>query len=163
MKTLLLMRHAKSSWDNILLPDFARPLNARGLRAARQMARYLLEQGVTPDLIISSPAERARQTAQLVSATAWPAVPVRHEPAIYEATLNDLLNVMYALPEDCATVLLVGHNPGCAELTAYLVGHEERFPTAAVACIALRVAHWHEARSGGGQLLWLARPKELNL
>ena len=111
MKTLLLMRHAKSSWDNPGLRDFDRPLNERGLKAAPLMGRYLRAQGIAPDLIVSSPAQRAQQTAQLVKEAARCAAPIRYEAAIYDANLNALLKVLQALDKTTKTVLLVGHNP----------------------------------------------------
>lgn len=161
MKQLLLMRHAKSSWDNPALTDFARPLNARGLQAAPQIGRYLLAQGIKPSLMISSPATRARQTTQLVCETAWPTLAVRYEATIYEASTATLLSLVWRLPDTSATVVMVGHNPGMAGLLAYLTSQHEHFPTAAVACINLPAENWAGAEGASGQLAWLVRPKEL--
>jgi phosphohistidine phosphatase len=161
MKTLLLMRHAKSSWDNPAWRDFDRPLNGRGLKAAPLVGRYLRAQGLQPDIIVSSPANRAQHTAQLVKEAARFAAPIRYEAGIYEASVKDLFNVIYALEETAQTALLVGHNPGFSNLLSSLSGVYEQMPTAAAACLELNIAAWPEARAGGGRLAWLVKPRQL--
>jgi phosphohistidine phosphatase len=161
MKTLLLMRHAKSSWDNPAWRDFDRPLNGRGLKTAPLMGVYLRGQGLKPDLILSSPAQRAQHTAQLVKDAAPFSAPLRYDAGIYEASLKDLLHIVYGLDEQTSTVLLVGHNPGFESLLAYLGGVRESMPTASVANIELNAETWPQARSGGGRLVWLVKPRQL--
>ncbi len=161
MKTLLLMRHAKSSWGNPAWRDFDRPLNGRGLKAAPLMGRYLHAQGLGPDLIVSSPAQRAQQTAQLVKEAAPFAAPIHYEAGIYEASVKDLLNILFALEETAATVLLIGHNPGFAGLLAHLSGVHEHLPTASIANLTLNADTWPAVRGGCGQLAWLVRPRQL--
>jgi phosphohistidine phosphatase len=161
MKTLLLMRHAKSSWADPALADFARPLNERGQQAAPRMGRFLLKRSLKPELIVSSPAERARQTAALVSNAAQIAGPTRYDGRIYEASAERLLEVVREIAEPAATVLLVGHNPGLEQLIATLTNVNERMPTAALACIAFDLTVWRAVAPRTGRLVWLARPKEL--
>jgi phosphohistidine phosphatase len=93
MKILFLLRHAKSSWDDARLSDFERPLNERGLRVAPQMGKFMSERGFAPDLILSSPAARARETARLVKESANFQSEIRFEPKIYEATVGDTIPV----------------------------------------------------------------------
>ncbi len=163
MKTLLLLRHAKSSWENPSERDFARPLNARGLQDAPLMGSYLQAQDYQPDIILSSPATRARQTALLVREAAAFSAPVRYEATIYEAQLKDLLNLISALDEAYKLALIVGHNPGLTILLEHLTGCCEHLPTAAVAHIQLNQAHWRDIQAGGGQLLALVKPKQLSV
>lgn len=162
MKTLLLMRHAKSSWKDAGLRDFERPLNERGRKSAPLMGRLLRRRKTLPDLVVSSPAERARETTALVAESAALRAPARFDERIYEATPATLLEVVAQLDETADTALLVGHNPGMEELIASLTGAQERMPTAAVACVALDVEKWSKARAGAGRLEWVARPKELD-
>jgi phosphohistidine phosphatase len=161
MKTLLLMRHAKSSWEQPGLRDFDRPLNGRGLKAAPLVGRYLHAQGLKPDLIVSSPANRAQHTAQLVHEAANFTAPIRYEAAIYEASLDELLAVVHSLDETAETVLLVGHNPGFSVLLSHLTNTAEDMTTAAVANVSLDSETWATVRAGQGRLEWLVKPKQL--
>lgn len=161
MKTLLLMRHAKSSWAEAGQPDFARPLNERGQGAAPVMGRFLRRQGLKPDTVVSSPAERARQTATLVRAAAQLDCDLRFDARIYEASAAELQAVVKELAEPARTVLLVGHNPGLEGLIHLLTGATERMPTAAVACLVFDLAAWAIVKPQTGRLAWLVKPKEL--
>lgn len=162
MKTLLLMRHAKSSWADPGQPDFERPLNERGRGAAPLMGRFLRRQATNIDAVVCSPAARARETAALALAAAGCTCGVRYDARIYEASAARLLAVVNDIAEPAATVLVVGHNPGMEEFVRLLTGARgERMPTAAVACVALDVAAWREVRPQAGRLAWLVRPKEL--
>ena len=161
MKTLLLMRHAKSSWDDPSLRDFDRPLNKRGLRAAPLMAAHLRRKKLRPGLVVASPAERAKQTASLVVEHAGLTAELRHDERIYDADLPRLLEVVSQLDAGAEEVLLVGHNPGMEELLTHLTGAQERMPTAALARLELDVEAWADVRPGCGRLAWVVRPKEL--
>lgn len=162
MKTLLLLRHAKSSWKDAALRDFERPLNERGRRAAPLMGRFLRRQKLRPDLVLSSPAERARETAAFVVESAGLAGRLRYDERIYEATAERLLEVVSQIEDSCEQALLVGHNPGTEELIELLTGERAAMPTAALACVALDVEKWDKARRGCGRLEWVVRPKELD-
>lgn len=161
MKTLLLLRHAKSSWDNPSLRDFERPLNERGLRAAPLMGRFISQRGLRPDLVVSSPAERARQTAALVLEAAGLAAPLRFDARVYEASAARLLEVVSQTEEPAAALLLVGHNPGMEELIELLTGETRRMPTAALARVTLDADTWAGLGEGAGRLEELTKPKEL--
>jgi len=161
MKTLLLLRHAKSSWDDPALRDFERPLNERGLRAAPLMGRFISKRKLRPDLVLSSPAERARQTAGLVLEAARLTAPVRFDERIYEATAARLVEVVSQIEESVETALLVGHNPGMEELIGLLTGETRRMPTAALARLALDTDKWAKLREGAARLEELTKPKEL--
>jgi phosphohistidine phosphatase len=161
MKRLLLLRHAKSSWDHPGLADFDRPLNERGLRAAPLMGRFLLRRKIRPDLVLSSPAERARSTAALVSEAAELDAPTRYDERIYEATAERLLEVVSQTEDGVEELLLVGHNPGMEELIELLAGERPGMPTAALARINLGVEKWGKVRAGAGRLELHVRPRDL--
>ena len=133
MKKLLVLRHAKSSWTDPDLADFDRPLNERGLRAAPFMGSVIVKDGLEPELIISSPAERARTTAELVVQGGDLAADVRFEERIYEASPHTLLQIVSDLDDDLETVLLVGHNPGIEDFVKLLTSVYEPMSTAAMA------------------------------
>lgn len=160
MKTLYAMRHAKSSWDNPDWSDFERPLNARGLDAARFMGTLIYERGLTPELVVSSTAKRAKQTAVLVRELAGVERSVQFEERIYEASPLTLFNLVRTLDDRFERVLLVGHNPGFEELVRILTGRAVTMPTAALARVDLAATSWREIENGGGTLAFLLRPKE---
>jgi phosphohistidine phosphatase len=163
LKTLLVLRHAKSSWKDTGLEDHERPLNQRGERDAPGMGRLIRERGLTPELIISSDAVRARLTAGAVAKTAQFTGEIRLEPRLYAASVADILTVLRtAKGMDAKTVMIVGHNPGLEELVAQLTGEPQELPTAALAQISLPIDRWRDlSDSTRGKLLGLWRPKEL--
>jgi phosphohistidine phosphatase len=161
MKKLLLLRHAKSSWADSSLPDFERPLNERGQRAAPLVGKFMRERQLRPDLIISSPAKRTRETIALVLDAARLETETRYDERIYEATLARLLEVVSQIEDDKREVMLVGHNPGFENLLERLTNESERMPTAALALVTLNAEKWDEAAAKGGRLEWLVKAKEL--
>jgi len=161
MKTLLLLRHAKSSWKNNGAGDFDRPLNQRGLKAAPVIGRLIRKRKLQPDLVISSPAERARQTIQLVLEAAGLKTELRYDERIYEASAARLFEIVSQIDDEAGVVMMVGHNPGFEELVEALTGETLSLPTAALACIELDIEKWSKVRAGANQLSWLVKPKEL--
>ena len=161
MKTLLLLRHAKSSKDDPNLKDFDRPLNERGTKDAQLIGKYIGQQKIKADLVISSPAERARQTTELVLKSAGLKIELKFDKRIYEASVRSLLNVISQIEDTANAVILVGHNPGFEELLEALTGVARDLPTASLACIELSVEKWSKARTGVGNLKWVVAPKEL--
>lgn len=163
MKTLLVLRHAKSSWNDGALADHDRPLNERGERDAPRMGNLLRQQRLTPDVIISSDAVRARMTAEAVAEAARYAGEIRLEPLLYGAAPDDILVVLRAAPDsNAATVMIVGHNPGLEALVGQLTGERQDLPTAALAQIDLPIDRWRDLdESTRGTLVDLWRPKEL--
>lgn len=161
MRTLLLMRHAKSDWNAPWPSDHERPLNGRGQRAATVMGAWLRSTGETPDLVISSSAVRARATAErAIEAGQFP-LELKEEPGIYEASARDLLAIVRTLPDACESVMLVGHEPGMSSLIGLLTGASLRFPTAAVARIDLETETWAGVAPDLGTLIWLQLPRML--
>ena len=161
MKTLLLLRHAKSSWKDSELRDFDRPLNGRGLNAAPIMGKFISKRKLTPELIISSPAVRARMTAALAMEGGELQSELRYDERIYEADMETLLKVVSQIDETAETVLLVGHNPGMQELVKALTGEEHEFPTATLAQISLKLDKWSSVQPASGRLKLLITPKSL--
>jgi phosphohistidine phosphatase len=161
MKTLFLLRHAKSSWDNPDLTDFERPLNERGLRAAPQMGHYIKKQNIKPDVVISSPAVRARDTAELIIKSAGLKVELRFDARIYDATWLDLLRVIASIEDEKETAMLIGHNPGFEETVFRLTDEQIKLPTAALAKINLEIERWNETREFCGKVEWVVRSKDL--
>ena len=160
MKTLMLLRHAKSSWDNASLDDFERPLNDRGRKSAATIGKYLADNEVAIDLIISSPSVRTRETIERAKLNGL-AHEIRFDQRIYEASSARLLEVVSQIDEDRKSVLLVGHNPGMEELLLLLTGIEERMQTATLATISLNLKRWDRVMAGKGVLQTLIRAKDL--
>lgn len=161
MKTLLLLRHAKSSWDEPSLRDFDRPLAARGKRDAPRIGKALAERGPLPEVIVSSPAARTRATIKAVAAAAGLEVEPGFEDSVYGASSAELIKLIRRLPGDRDCVMLVGHNPGFEDLVTRLSGVSSRMPTAALACIEFQAGRWEDIEDGAGRLVWLLTPKDL--
>lgn len=161
MKTLFLLRHAKSSWKDSAVRDFDRPLNQRGLKAAPTIGRLMRKRKLQPDLVLSSPAERARQTSQMVLEAAGFKTELRYDERIYEASAARLFEIVSQIEDDANVAMLVGHNPGLEELLEALTGVGRSLSTAALACIELDIERWSKLRAGANQLAWLVKPKEL--
>ena len=161
MKTLMLLRHAKSDWDDTSLRDFDRPLAARGKRDAPRVGKALRKRGSLPDLIISSPAARAKATIDAVIKTAKLNGEAQFDEAIYGATSAELLKLIRRLRDASSCSLLVGHNPGFEDLLDRLTGSHDRMPTAALACIEFQIDRWEDAEDGNGRLAWLVTPKQI--
>ena len=159
MKTLLLLRHAKSSRDDTSLRDFDRPLEDRGKRDAPRMGKLLKERGPLPDIIISSPAVRARETAEAFAAAAGIILGLQFDDKIYDATSAELLKVIRHVSNKSSCAMLVGHNPGFEDLVSRLTGSHKNMPTAALACIEFKIKSWDDVEDGQGNLLWLLTPK----
>ncbi|MGW9632319.1 SixA phosphatase family protein [Agromyces sp. NPDC055520] len=148
VKTLVLMRHAKSSWESPGLADHDRPLNDRGREDAPRMGRRLVERGIEPDVIITSTAERARSTAALVAAElGTPARRVIADERLYAASVDTLLRVIRSLDRRVATAMLVGHNPEMTELATRFSKSAEAMPTAAIAVFTFGTDSWAEVRT----------------
>ena len=162
MKTLLILRHAKSSWNDPALADHERPLNKRGRRDASRMGELVREYGLIPDVVISSDAVRARLTAEAVAEAARYAGEILLDPHLYMACPADILSLLPVMPENAETVMIVGHNPGLEKLVEQLTGERQDLPTATLAQIRLPIAQWRDLKlSTRGKLAGLWRPEEL--
>ena len=114
-----------------------------------------------PDLVLSSPAERAKETTRLVCEAAGLIAVARYDDGIYEASARRLLEIVSRIEDAVNTAMLVGHNPGLEELLGVLTGEPHRMITASLACIELSIERWNEVTSGTGKLQWILKPKEL--
>ena len=144
MKTLVLVRHAKSSWKDASLPDRERPLNRRGKRDAPEMGRRLADLGGVPDLILSSPATRAMETARIIAEkVGHPADAIRGDERIYEAGPAEILDVIRELDDALERVFLFGHNPGLTQLVNELSEPiVDNVPTCGVVELRLAIDRW---------------------
>jgi phosphohistidine phosphatase len=167
-RELLILRHAKSDWDSKAPSDFDRPLTGRGKHDAPKVGTWLYREGLVPDHVVSSPAERARQTAVKVCKSLEIAKgQILWEPEIYEANLDDLLGVLGRCPAEAATVLIVGHNPGLETLVRHLCGEDldppadgKLLPTAALARLEMH-ERWDRLERGCAQLVSITRSRAL--
>jgi phosphohistidine phosphatase len=171
VKTILLLRHAKSAWGHPALDDHERPLNKRGERAAQAMAEHIVRKAPRPDLVLCSTAVRTRQTlAPLIHRLAPPAPPIALEKGLYLAPEATLLARLQAVSDHVSTVLLIGHNEGIGELAEDLPGKgsagaraslEEKFPTGALATFEIPDGPWQHLALGAAELLSFVRPRDL--
>jgi len=162
MKTLFILRHAKSSWADPKLADIDRPLNKRGKRDAPRIGSLLRKNDLVPDLILSSPAVRARLTAEAVAEASGYEGEIEFEDNFYPGNPEDYIEVLQALPDDVNSVMVVGHNPGLEELLETLTGESAALPTAALAQVNLPIRTWLELDDEPvGDLVNLWRVKEL--
>ena len=170
MKTLFVLRHAKSDWSTPGQDDHERPLAERGERAALVMGRYMAQKGYRPEFILCSDARRAADTCAVVTSQ-WKTVPpIEMDRALYLAGRGGVLDRLGAVVSRHASVMVVGHNPDLHELVSSLArtGPEDwlqsariKFPTAALAVLEFPIEHWREALKAGGTLIDFASPKTL--
>lgn len=162
MKTLLLLRHAKSSWKDHDLDDHDRPLNKRGKRDAPRMGQLLREVDLVPEFLLASTAKRARKTADHVIGESGYRGETRITGDLYLASGDQLRVVVAGLPESHSKVLLIGHNPGLEELLESLVGTYSPLSTAALAHIELEIGKWVQlAERPAARLVKVWQPREL--
>ena len=161
MKTLFLLRHAKSHGKDESVPDFDRPLTRRGKRAAETVGRYLRTNARIPDLLLSSPAAKTRETVELVVKTAKWTSEVRYDQRIYGADGLRLAEIVAQIENDRKVAVIVGHNPGIEELMVLLTGNSEQIPAGSVAKIRVKVNKWANAVDKRATLEWLVTPREL--
>lgn len=164
VKQLYVLRHAKSSWDDPQLEDHERPLSARGRRAAGLMAGHLLGQGIAPELVLCSSAQRTRETLAGIGVGGEVAI----EPELYAAAACDVLERLRRVPSETASVMVIGHNPSMQDLTLMLAGADDRlrdtvrgkFPTAALATLTVG-GEWRALDPGAARLTAFIRPRDL--
>ena len=162
MKTLLLLRHAKSSWKDDNLDDHDRPLNKRGKREAPRMGQLLKDENLLPDLIVCSSARRCRKTAEHVIQNSGYRGETRITSELYEAGAVPLRQILARMPDAQQSVLLIAHNPGMEELLESLIGVYTPLTTAALAQVELPIRHWRDLSDNTrGRLVNLWQPREL--
>ena len=168
MKTLGLLRHAKSDWDDIGKRDFDRSLNERGRRGARLIGRHIRDHGIAWDRVLASPAERVKRTLE----AALPDADPLWDDRLYLASAETILDVVRERADDAAAVLVTGHNPGLQEVLFALVPSEgenalfdeaaRKFPTATFAVFELDINDWADLADGTGRLVHFTRPRDLD-
>lgn len=163
MKNILILRHAKSDWSSGL-SDIERPLNSRGQKDAPFMGTIIKKLSVQPDIILSSPAKRARQTAEAVAKN----FDFKHEitfiEEFYHGNHNSIINNLQKLPSNTNTVLVVGHNPTLEELVSSLTSDGSlnlRMPTATLVLVNMYIENWQSLAVGNGTIEWVLQPKVL--
>ena len=162
MKTLLLMRHAKSSWSDKDLPDHERPLNARGKRDATQMGELLNAEDLIPEAILCSTAKRTKTTAKLLVENISFEGEITYLRDFYHGEPEDFIAALNILPDEIDVAMIVGHNPDLEYFLDVLTGAGERMPTAAIACVELPIDSWEELDEDvEGELIEVWRPREL--
>jgi phosphohistidine phosphatase len=161
MKTLTLVRHAKSSWKDTSLADRDRPLNKRGKHDAPEMGRRIAEAGIRPSLIVSSPVVRAWTTAGVVAkAIGYPIEFLQQENALYLASVDEILDVIVAQDPKFNSLMLVGHNPGFTSFANYLVpGLTNNLPTSGVVCVRIEQDDWDLYARPAAELVLYDYPK----
>jgi phosphohistidine phosphatase len=168
MKTLYLLRHAKSSWADTGIDDLDRPLAPRGQRAAEKIAKHLRQQGAAPAIVLCSSARRARETLALVAPAFGSVTEHVVEEGLYAASAAQLLSRLRRIPDRTASVMIIGHNPGLHDLAltlaehgARLERHREGFPTTALAVLRSPIASWRELGPGDAKLVDFVVPRGL--
>ncbi len=170
LRTIYLLRHAKSSWDNPGLADLDRPLAPRGRRATAAIGRHLEEETILPDVVLCSPSRRTRETLEGI-AEALDGVPVRVEDGIYFGGELAVLGLLRSLPGSCASAMVIGHNPTLEELVMELLDPDadhhpslrrmsSKYPTGALATLE-SPASWSELEPGRCRLISFVRPKDM--
>lgn len=168
MKTLGLLRHAKSDWDDLAKRDFDRSLNDRGRRGARLIGRHIRAHGIRWDRVLASPAERVKRTLD----AALPDIAPLWDERLYLASAETILDTVREGAGDAATVLVTGHNPGLQEVLFALVPPEaedalfdeaaRKFPTAAYAVFEIDIDDWADLAEGSARLVHFTRPRDLD-
>lgn len=166
MKQILLMRHAKSSWDNAELKDFDRPLAKRGLNDAPLMGKFLFESKYKPGVVISSPAQRAKETTELcMQAASVDEGKITWNEDLYFGSVRDYIAAIQSASDKYERIMLVGHNPLMENTVGILSGAENkvavRMPTAALVCLECLSESWDEIAPGTCRIKWMMIPKVL--
>ena len=168
MRTLYVLRHAKSDWSDSSLRDFDRPLNERGRKAAKTIGKELGKRKISPDLVLASPAVRAKETLERVQHAHGSSFDIVEDARIYMAEPDALIDLVRSAPDRANRLMIVGHNPGLQQLVLALAKPgelrdeaAEKFPTAALAGMQFAAEHWSGVAPGDGVLEILLRPRDL--
>ena len=168
MRTVFLLRHAKSSWSDPTLQDIDRPVAPRGERAAKKIAGYVRRKKIRPARVLCSPSVRTRRTLEVIQPSLGKSCTVEFVPALYAASRKELLRQVQALPDDIGSVMLIGHNPGLQELALALASRgadlpklEEALPTGGLATLVADCESWTALKPGGAELVDFVVPRDL--
>lgn len=162
MKTLYLVRHAKSSWKDESLSDFERPLNKRGKRDAPFMGKLMKQQGIKPDILISSPANRALTTAKIFcNEIGYPFEKLIIEPKLYMASSQHIFELVKNFDDKYESVMLFSHNPGLTSFVNIFLNRKiDNIPTCGIAALQIDIEYWEEIQTEKYELLFFEYPKK---
>lgn len=163
MKTLYINRHAKSSWANMGMADFDRPLNNRGENDAPMMGKRLKEKGVIPDHILSSPANRAISTARTIATEiGYLLENIKEDRNLYHASDVSILEIIKQQDDENDSLIIFGHNPGFTDLASILSGRWfDNIPTCGIVALKFKVSKWNEISAGNGEISFFDYPKNI--
>lgn len=163
MKRLFIVRHAKSSWDFPELNDHDRPLNKRGKKNAPEMGQRLAKRKIRPESMITSPARRAADTANLIAnEVSFSLKNIQKEPLFYLASISEMISVLHHVPNNIDTLMVFGHNPGLTDLANVLSGADiYNIPTSGIAEIEFDISSWNEIERKSGKLISFDYPKKI--
>jgi len=168
VKTLRILRHAKSSWEDVGHGDHDRPLAPRGQRAAKKLAKHLRRQKLPAVTVLCSSATRARETLALIAPALGPHSKLLIEDGLYAASAEELLDRLRRVPEPAESVMVIGHNPGLQDLALTLAANGakrsramEDFPTGALATLQIDVARWRDLGPGDAEIVDYVVPRDL--
>ncbi|MDO5523690.1 MAG: histidine phosphatase family protein [Bacteroidia bacterium] len=162
MKKLLIMRHGKSAWDSEYLNDYDRPLNERGKKNAAEMGRFLLEECGKPELILTSSAKRAMETATLAAISlSYPQEKIEAGKELYLAETGEIMRSIANIHAEVNTCLLIGHNPGLTDLVNYFGLKLDNLPTASVVHMEFDASTWKDISPKNARFQWIKLAKEL--
>ncbi len=163
MKTLFLVRHAKSSWENPDVKDHERPLLQKGIKRTEKIAEFLKRRKLTPGIIVSSHAVRANETAGLIAKhLSYPEEDIIIDEKLYLSGVNSIMNVIYALPEEKDSAMIVGHNPCMTQLVnLFLETKIETLPTTGLVCVAFDTKTWSDVPLAESKVKFVVFPKDL--
>ena len=162
MRSIIIFRHGKSDWDAIYDRDHDRPLSKRGLKASKKMGQYLNKIHQIPEIVISSSAIRAKNTAKLALEHGNWSSKLVIETKIYGGTSKALLRIVYSIEDKYQSICIVGHEPTCSSFISLCTYHSQRFTTASMAKINFKINSWREIEFGKGILEWIKSPKEIS-
>ena len=168
MRSVILLRHGKSSWADSTLTDFDRPLAPRGKRASKHIATYMRKKGIRPTLVLCSPARRTRETLETIKPALGKACSIEFVPELYAASAHELLEQLQCVRDSIGAVMLIGHNPGLQQLARLLASRgtdlaklEEKFPTGSLATLSVGSDSWGGLRPGDAKLVDYVVPRDL--
>jgi phosphohistidine phosphatase len=169
VRTVILLRHGKSSWSDSTVADIDRPLAPRGERASKRIAKYMRRKRLRPELVLCSPSLRTRQTLEAIEPSLGKNCSVELVPQLYAASEPELLERLQALPESVNSVMLIGHNPGLQDLALVLASRgadvprlEEKFPTGGLATLVVQTESWAALGPGVAELVDYVVPRQLD-
>ncbi len=157
------MRHAKSTWEFPELSDHERPLIEKGIKRTEKIIKFLIKKDIKPDIIISSHAVRAYETAKiLVERLDFPVKEVMIEEKIYQSNLETLFNVVFGMPDDKSEMIMIGHNPTITNFANYFLSeYIDYMPTSAIVCVEFDTNKWNEITGAKRQTRFVIYPKML--